>query len=71
MNENKQVLSSDDMYWTFRAKKLMEEKKSFVVENWLKAFDEVESISLRRQFGYSIEYRDNDLSRAFFSPGAN
>jgi hypothetical protein len=71
MNEDVQVLSSDDMYWTFRARKLMEEKKSFVVENWSKDFDEVESMSLRRQYGYSIEYRDKDMTRAFFAPGAN
>jgi hypothetical protein len=46
----------------------MQQKKSFVVVNWAKDFDEVESMSLCRQFGYTIDYRKNDMSRAFFSP---
>ena len=69
MDANSDVLSADDIYWTFKSRELMEQKKCFVVENWSKNFDDVESIPLRRQFGYSIEYRNSDLTRAFFAPG--
>src|SRR6516164_3253788 len=71
MSASGEVLTSDDIYWTFKARELMQQKRSFVVVNWSKDFDEVESISLRRQFGYSIEYRNNDATRAFFSPSVS
>jgi hypothetical protein len=70
MNTSGEELRSDDAYWTFKARELMEQKKCFVVAKWAKDFDEVESMSLLRQFGYSIEYRNNDVTRAFFAPNA-
>jgi len=68
MNGGMDVLSAENPFWKFSARELKEQKKSFVVENWSKKFDEVDSIALRRQFGYSIDYRDNDESRALFGP---
>ena len=68
MNGGMDVLSAENPFWKFSARELMEQKKSFVVEKWSKKFDEVDSIALCRQFEYSIDYRDNDESRALFGP---
>jgi hypothetical protein len=69
MNGGMDVLSAENPFWKFSARELMERKKSFVVEKWTKKFDEVDSAALCKQFGYSIEYRNNDESQAFFLPG--
>ena len=62
------ALSADDIYWPFRARELMKEKKCFVVERWARHFDELEARPLLKEFGYLIDYRENEASRAFFSP---
>jgi hypothetical protein len=69
--ERIEALRSDDIYWTFKARELMQQRKSFVVEKWSQQFDEVEARPLVRQFGYTIEYRNKDMTQAFFSPDAS
>jgi hypothetical protein len=38
------------------------------VVEWSRHFDEADATSLLWQFGYAIEYRHSDTSRAFLAP---